>query len=141
MPVQISSCVILALKKESNDEINYDKWEFRNSIKRRLGKLLEEFGINYDEARLFELKNYNAERWMDDYGVDVKNYIDDYYILVSETSYYDSGGDWEGPPPDDESLSKDPFFQFFHKKFTNDDEYVQLLEDKFILISSMLDQP
>jgi len=141
MPVEISSCVILALKKESNDAINYEKREFRNSIKRRLGMFLEEFGIDPDEAIMFELKNYDAERWMDDYAVDVKNYIDDYYILVSETKYYDSGGDWEGPAPDDETLSKDPFFKFFHKKFSNYDENVQLLEDNLVLISSILDQP
>jgi len=141
MPVEISSTVILALKKELIDDVIDDERDLKKSIKEHLSILFEKLGINHDEASMFSLENYDVETWMSFYAVDVKDYIDEYYILVSEIKYYDSGADWEGPIPNDETLSKEPYYRFFHKKFNNDDEYIHLIEDKLILISSLLDQP
>ncbi|MFX1555050.1 MAG: hypothetical protein ACFFBV_14080, partial [Promethearchaeota archaeon] len=74
MPVETSSTVILALKKELIDDVINDELDLKRSIRKHLGMLFEKLGINHDEAIMFSLENYNVETWKSFYDVDVKDY-------------------------------------------------------------------
>lgn len=139
MPVEISSCVILALKKEVIPYEKKDELMLKSAIMSYLGILFEKLGMGSMDALTFSLEDHDAEDWLSFYGVDVKDLIDDYYILISERLFYDSGG-WEGPPPKEEELLKDSFYRFFHKKYRNNDN-IELIGQELILVSSFLSSP
>ncbi len=74
------------------------------------------------------------------YEVDVKCFIEKYYILISLRCYYDSGG-WERRSLEEEELLNDSFYRFFHNKYGNTHKNIELTFDKLILICSFLSSP
>lgn len=140
MPVEMTSCVILALKKEVIPYEKKDELMLKSAIMSYLGILFEKLGMGSMDALTFSLEDRDVEDWLSFYGVDVKDLIEDYYILISEMSFYDSGS-WERPPPEEEELLKDSFYWFFHKEYADTDHNIKLIGDELILVSSYSGSP
>ena len=136
MPVEISSYVILALKKvtpaiESRELL--DNW-----VVARVGSLLSKLGLSDNES-MFSVLDHDTEYWNRNYGKDVGDLVEDYYFVEGDVRFYDSST-WEGPEPSNDELLEDSFYKFFHDTHDSS-KNIELDGDDVILIRSYIIAP
>ncbi|HEC40146.1 MAG TPA: hypothetical protein ENI29_18050 [bacterium] len=138
MPVEITSYVVLALKKVNPEIENRELLE--NWVIARIESLFSKLGIAQINVRMFSIVDHDAKYWNRNYGVDVKDLVEDYTFVKGRVTFYDSGGR-EKPPPEEEDLLEDSFYRFFHNNYGESDKMIKLNGDKIILINSFIDSP
>ncbi len=63
-----------------------------NWVIARIESLFSKLGIAQINARMFSIVDHDAKYWNRNYGVDVKDLVEDYTFVKGRVTFCDSGG-------------------------------------------------